>query len=58
LSPRHASALRGNPLRNAVHYQINARHEVGTVIMVRQLRGHGVGERTTEEVQLDVSQIR
>jgi len=27
--------LRGNPLRNAVHYQINARHDVRADIMAR-----------------------
>jgi len=27
--------LRGNPLRNADQYQINARHEVRTIFMAR-----------------------
>jgi len=35
LSPRQASALRCNPLRNADHYQINAGHDVRAVIMAR-----------------------
>jgi len=39
LSPRQASALRCNSLRNAVQYQINARHEVRTIIMTRTTPG-------------------
>jgi len=35
LSPRQASSLRGNPLRNAVHYQINARRDVRMATMAR-----------------------
>jgi len=35
LNPRQASALRGNPPRNAAQDQLKARHDVRTVIVAQ-----------------------